>query len=265
MTDLRNKVIWITGASGGLGEGLAQVASQRGAKLVLSARRVNELARVRAALPRPQDVAILPVDLAAIDDVDALLAQAEAFFGQIDILVNNAGLSQRTLTLDTAMTSYRQLMEIDFFAPVALSKVVMPAMVARGSGHIVVISSVFGHIAMARRSGYAAAKHALHGFFDCARIELGHLGVQFTLACPGFVKTQISANAIGPDGKAFGAVDPDIAKGMEPLVCAEQVWRAVEANRFEVMIAGKERIAVYIKRFLPLHWYSAFARRLTVN
>lgn len=265
MTHLANKIVWITGASGGIGEGLAQTAAQRGAKLILSARRESELERVRQACPRPQDVAVLPLDLAKLDDPESVVQQAATFFGPVDILVNNAGLSQRTLTLDTGMAAYRQLMEVDFFAPVALSKALFPQMVARGSGHIVVVSSVFGHIAMARRSGYSAAKHALHGFYDCARIELGDKGVHFTLACPGFVKTNVSANALGPDGKAFGQIDPDIGKGMDPALCAEHIWRAVEQDREEVLIAGKERIAVYFKRFLPLSLYTSFARRLKVN
>lgn len=265
MTQLSNKVVWITGASSGIGEGLAQRAAARGAKIVLSARRESELERVRQACPRPQDVAVLPLDLAKLIDPEAAVRMAESFFGPVSVLANNAGLSQRTTMLDTGMDAYRQLMEVDFFAPVALSKALIPGMLARGEGHIVTVSSVFGHIAMARRTGYAAAKHALHGFFDSARIELGHQGIQFTLVCPGFIRTNISMNALGPDGKPFGEVDPDIGKGMDPALCAEQIWRAVEQDRYEVMIAGKERVAVYFKRFLPLTAYTNFAHRLKVN
>ncbi|HYM85913.1 MAG TPA: SDR family NAD(P)-dependent oxidoreductase, partial [Pseudoxanthomonas sp.] len=172
MTQLNNKIVWITGASSGIGEALAQRAAARGAKLVLSSRRAGELERVRNTLPRSQDVAVLPVDLSQLDDADALATQAAGYFGPIDILVNNAGISQRTTTLDTVLPAYRQIMEVDFFAPIVLTKALLPGWVARGSGHVVVVSSVFGHIAMARRSGYATAKHALHGWYDCARIEL---------------------------------------------------------------------------------------------
>jgi dehydrogenase/reductase SDR family protein 7B len=265
MTDLAGKVVWITGASGGIGEGLALRAASRGARLVLSARRESELERVRSACPRPQDVALLPVDLEHPGDPEALVRRAESFFGPIDVLANNAGLSQRTLTLDTSMEICRRIMEVDFFAPVALSRALLPGMLARGSGHIVVVSSVFGHIAMARRSAYAAAKHALHGYFDCARVELGDKGIRFTLACPGFVATQVSVNALVAGGKASGELDPDIARGMPPEVCAECIWRAVERDAPEALIAGKEAIAVYFKRFLPLSWYTAFARRLKVH
>ena len=265
MTELRNKVVWITGASSGIGEALAQRAAARGAKLVLSSRRASELERVRSALPRPQDVAILPVDLSRLDDADALAAQASSFFGPIDVLANNAGISQRTTTLDTGLAAYRQIMEVDFFAPIALTKALLPGWVARGSGHVVVVSSVFGHIAMARRTGYAAAKHALHGWYDSARIELEPQGVRFTVACPGFVRTNVSVNALGPGGQPYGKSDGDIDGGMDPDVCAEKIWRAVEAERMEVLVAGKERVAVYFMRFLPLSWYTAFARRLKVH
>ncbi|AXQ29800.1 SDR family oxidoreductase [Solimonas sp. K1W22B-7] len=263
MTQLAGKTVWITGASGGIGEGLAQQAARRGAKLVLTARREAELERVRQALPRPQEVALLPLDLAQFDAGDTV-RRAEAFFGPVDVLANNAGISQRTTTLETPMAAYRQIMEVDFFAPVALTKALLPGMVARGSGHVVTVSSVFGHIAMARRTAYAAAKHALHGFYDSARIELGGQGIRFTLVCPGFVATQVSANALGPDGRPWGQVDADIGAGMDPAVCADRIWRAVEQDRYEVMIAGKEAVAVYIKRFLPLTAYTAFARRLKV-
>jgi short-subunit dehydrogenase len=265
MTQLNNKIVWITGASSGIGEALAQRAAARGAKLILSSRRASELERVRSALPRPQDAAVLPVDLSRLDDADALATRAASHFGPIDILANNAGISQRTTTLDTGLPAYRQIMEVDFFAPVALTKALLPGWVARGSGHVVVVSSVFGHIAMARRSGYAAAKHALHGWYDCARIELEPQGVRFTLACPGFVRTNVSVNALGPGGLAYGKSDGDIDGGMDPVLCAEKIWHAVESNREEVLIAGKERVAVYFKRFLPLRWYTAFARRLKVN
>ena len=265
MTDLAGKVVWVTGASGGLGEGLALQAALRGAKLVLSARRESELERVRQRCPRPHEVALLPLDLERMDDPAEVVRRAGSLLGPVDVLVNNAGLSHRTLALDTSMEICRRIMEVDFFAPVALSKALMPEMLARGGGHVVVVSSVFGHIAMARRSAYAAAKHALHGYFDCARIELGDKGVRFTLACPGFVNTQVSVNALRADGQPFGGLDADIASGMPPEVCADRIWRAVEQDRFEVMVAGKEAGAVYIKRFLPLSWYTAFARRLKVH
>ena len=266
MTALAGKTVWITGASSGIGEALAVDAVRRGARVVLSARREAELERVRAACADPSRVALLTVDLAALgDDARELVRRAQLPFGPVDVLVNNAGISQRTLLLETQLDAYRRLFEVDFFAPVVLAKALIPEMLVRSCGHIVNVSSVFGTIAMARRTGYAAAKHALHGFFDCARIELGAQGIEFTTVCPGFVRTAISVNALGPDGKPWGELDHDIGHGMTPETCARKVWNAVERNRPEVVIAGKERIAVWLKRFAPLALYTAFARRLKVS
>ena len=265
MTRLNDKIVWITGASSGIGEQLALQAAQHGAKLVLSARREPELARVRQACPDPERVALLPLDLAQLADAEAAAKTAEGFFGAVDILVNNAGISQRTEMLDTPIKAYRQIMEVDFFAPIALTKALVPGMLQRGGGHVVVVSSVLGKAALKRRTGYAAAKHALHGFYDCARIELGDKGIQFTLVCPGFVNTNVSVNALTADGTPWGKKDKEIDAGMDPAVCAARIWRAVEQDKLEVAVAGKERIAMLIKRFLPLSLYTAFARRLKVH
>ena len=250
MTDLAQKVVWITGASSGIGEALALLASKRGAKLVLSARRASELERVKGLCADPSKVAVHPLDLTKIGDGVAAAREAEKFFGPIDVLVNNAGISQRSMVLDTSLDVYRQIFELDFFATVALTKALLPGMVQRKSGHVVVVSSVVGYISSPMRSGYAAAKHALHGFYDAARAEHWRDNVKFTLACPGYIATNITLNAIDGKGGKWGKMDPSIAKGVAPADCAETIWRAVEKEREEVLV-GKEALVVYLKRYLP--------------
>lgn len=250
MTDLSQKIVWITGASSGIGEALALAAVRRGARVVLSARRELELRRVQTACGGPQHAAVLPLDLLQMPDPAAALKQAEACFGPVDVLVNNAGISQRSMVMDTTMDVYRRIFELDFFATVALTKAVLPGMVQRGAGHVLTISSVVGYISSPMRSGYAAAKHALHGFYDAARAELWRQNVKFTLACPGYVRTDVSRNAITGSGATYGKVDSSIAKGVDPAVCAEKIWRAVEKDRDEVLV-GKESLVVYLKRFFP--------------
>ncbi|MGH8442165.1 MAG: SDR family NAD(P)-dependent oxidoreductase [Nevskiaceae bacterium] len=250
MTQLAQKVVWITGASGGIGEALAVGASARGAQVILTARRVAELERVRGRCANPASVAVYPLDLLRLDDPGAAARQAESHFGPIDVLVNNAGISQRGRVLDTSLDVYRRIFELDFFATVALTKAVLPGMVGRKSGHVVVVSSAVGYISSPLRSGYAAAKHALHGFYDAARAEHWRDGVKFTLACPGYVKTDVSVNAVTGEGGAYGKLDPSIARGVEPAYCAEKIWRAVAKDREEVLI-GREALVVYVKRFFP--------------
>lgn len=259
MTVLAGKVVWITGASGGIGEALAVQAAQAGARVILSARRVPELERVKSRCPAGS-AAVLPLDLLKLPSPEAAVADAEAFFGPIDILVNNAGISQRATVLDTTLEVYRQIFELDFFACIALTKAVLPGMVARRAGHVVTISSVVGYISSPLRSGYAAAKHALHGFYDAARAEHWRDGVKFTVACPGYIRTDVSKNAVDGKGGTHGKVDPGIEKGLAPETCAARIWRAVERDREEVLI-GKEALIVYLKRFFP-GLFSALIRRI---
>lgn len=250
MTQLKDKVVWITGASSGIGEALAVAASAAGAKLVLTARRESELLRVRNACADPKRVAVLPLDLTAFD-ADAAAKQAAWFFGPVDVLVNNAGISQRGTVLQTEMAVYRRIMELDFFACVALTKALLPQMVTRKAGHIVTISSVVGYVGTPLRSGYAAAKHALHGFYDALRAEVWRENVQVTLICPGYIKTNVSLNAITGDGGTHGLMDDGQLRGMSAPECARQIWAAVAAGREEVLIGAREALFVRIKRHLP--------------
>ncbi|MDR3416721.1 MAG: SDR family NAD(P)-dependent oxidoreductase [Nevskia sp.] len=250
MTQLAGKVVWITGASSGIGEALAVLASRRGARLVLSARRAAELERVKGLCSDPAKVAVLPLDLADFDAADAA-ARAAAPFGPVGVLVNNAGVSQRSLFKDTGLGVYRSIMELDFFAPVALTQAVLPGMRQRGDGHVVMMGSVVSKIGGPLRTGYSAAKHALAGFTEAARAELWRDGIRFTLACPGYVRTQVSVNALDGSGGKHGVMDPSTGHGLEPGNCAERIWRAVEKDREELLIAGREGVYVQLKRFAP--------------
>jgi len=250
MTQLSNKVVWITGASSGIGEALAIAASAQGAKLVLSARREAELQRVKQACANPAQVAVLPLDLTDFD-ADLAAQKAAAFFGPIEVLVNNAGISQRGTVLQTDMAVYRHIFELDFFACVALTKALLPGMVAAKSGHIVTISSVVGYVGTPLRSGYVAAKHALHGFYDALRAEVWREGVKVTLICPGFIRTNVSLNAITGDGGAHGLMDSGQLNGMPADECARQIWAAVAAGKEEVLVGAKEALFVRLKRYLP--------------
>lgn len=256
MTQLRNRVVWITGASSGIGEAMALQASREGARLVLSARRQEELERVRMACAHPEHVAVLPLDLTAFD-ADAALKLAEAFFGPIEVLVNNAGISQRGTVLDTSMDVYRRIFELDFFACVALTKAVLPGMVARRYGHVVVISSVVAYVGTPLRSGYSAAKHALHGFYDALRAEVWRDGVKVSLICPGFIRTAVTLNAITGQGGRYDKMDPSTERGMAPEECARQAWRAVEQDREEVFVGAKEAVFARLKRYAP--WLISYA------
>lgn len=255
------QIVWITGASSGIGEALAYAFASAGARLILSSRRPAELDRVRLACARPADHLCLPLDLAQSDTFPSAVAAALARFGRIDVLVNNGGVSQRARAIDAAPAVERALMEVDYFAPVALTKLVLPAMLARRAGHIVVVSSVMGYVGTPGRSSYAAAKHALHGYFDSLRAEVWRDGIKVTLACPGYVRTQVSANALGPTGEKHARTDATHVRGISAERCAAAILRGVARGREEIAIGGTEVFAIWLKRFAP--WlFSRIVRRM---
>ena len=251
-----DKVIWITGASSGIGEALAYEFAQRGSKLILSARRESELNRVKSQCvslgASDSHIKVLPLDLANQDAMISLAKEANDVFGRIDFLLNNAGISQRSLCLETGLDVYRKLLDIDVMGQIALTKAVLPYMVEQGSGHISVTSSVAGKVGVKMRTGYCAAKHAVMGFFDALRAEVSDKGIQVSTITPGFIRTAISKNALAADGSAFGVDDEDIAAGMDVTKCAQVIIKGIEKGKKEIPVGeGKEMMVLWLKRFLP--------------
>ena len=252
MKTLKGKTVWITGASSGIGEALAIVCAREGANLVLTARREEELKRVAAQTGLPEEaVLILPADLYHYDQVQVLTDQVIARFGRIDVLFNNAGISSRALAIESPIAIDRKVMDIDYFSVVALTKSVLPYMVQQNSGNIVVTSSVVGKIGTPLRSAYSAAKHALHGFFDSIRQEVIDFGIHITIVCPGYIHTQVSVNAITPTGDKFNKMSRNQQKGIDPLVLASKMIKAVYKNKRELIYGGKEVFGIYLYRFSP--------------
>lgn len=252
MKKFDNKVVWITGASSGIGEATAYQFAKEGAKLVLSARREDELLRVKQNTGLPtNDVFILPIDVEKIDEIPQKAKQVIEHFGKIDVLFNNAGISQRGSVLETDMAVYQKIMNLNFFGVVALTKAVLPFMQQQKSGSIVVTSSISGKLATPMRSGYCASKHALHGFFDALRSEVYQDNISVTLVCPGYIHTNISLNAVAADGSKFGKMDENQANGMSPEECASRIVEAIYKRKDEVYMGGKEVLGVYLKRFFP--------------
>ncbi|MEM6729984.1 MAG: SDR family oxidoreductase [Myxococcota bacterium] len=250
--DINRRTVWITGASSGIGEALAYVLAERGAKLILSARRGEVLESLRASLPRPDEHAVVPLDLTDGDELSRVAEEVETTHGPVDILVNNGGISQRSLAVDTGMPVVRRIMETNFFGAVALTHGVLPGMLERGRGKIVVVSSVVGKFSTPKRSSYAASKHALHGYFDALRLEIRERGVGVTMICPGYVRTQVSQNALTSDGSPHLQLDQGQAGGISAEAAALRVVRAIENDEREVYFGGREVLGVYAKRFLPI-------------
>jgi dehydrogenase/reductase SDR family member 7B len=252
-SSFKGKVIWITGASSGIGEALAYAFSASGSKVILSSRRMEELERVKRSCANPGQVETLPLDLLDISSLGAKTEEAIGLFGHIDVMVHNGGITQRSLVIDTSLDVHRQVMELDYFSYVALTKELLPHFVQRRAGHFVVMSSVMGKIGTPKRSAYAAAKHALHGFFDCLRAEVSPAGVKVTVLTPGYIRTNISQHALTKDGEKLGHTSANIEKGLAPEKAADQILRVVEKGTFESYIGkfGIEKIALWLNRWAP--------------
>lgn len=252
MHNFSTKVVWITGASSGIGEALCYEFAKQNCKLVISSRRISELERVKKNCGLNSDsVLILPFDLALASNVTGMAEQVIQQFGKIDVLINNGGVSQRSLAEETPLEVDRRIFETDYFSTIALTKSVLPYMIAQKSGYLVATSSVAGKYGFFLRSSYAAAKHALHGFFESLRFEVMKYNIKVSLICPGKIKTNISLNALNAKGEKFGMMDESTEKGITAEVCAKKIITALEQEKEEIFIGGKEILPVYIKRFFP--------------
>ena len=246
---MTTKVALVTGAARGIGLAATEIFLERGWQVAMVDRDGDELAAASGTL---QGVHPIVADVSIPEQVDRMRDQALARFGRIDALVNNAGVSQRSLCKDTDMSVYQKLMDVDVMGQIALTKAVLPHMLERGSGHLAVTSSVAGKVGAPMRTGYCAAKHAVMGFFDALRAEVEGQGVSVSTITPGFIRTDISRNALAGDGSAYGKEDEDIATGMDVTECAEVVFKGLEAKKREIPVGkGKEMAALWIKRISP--------------
>ncbi len=250
--NFKNKVIWITGASSGIGKALALEFSKLGAKIIISSRKKESLEAVKNLCAIPDNVKIVALDLEDYTNLDTAVTSAIFQFGKIDILLNNGGISQRALAIDTDISVDKRIMDINYMGSMALSKGILPHFITNNSGHFVSITSITGKVATPQRTSYSASKHALHGFFDSLRSEVFKYNIAVTLVLPGYVQTNLAHNALVGNGSKQNSGDSDLEKGLPTDVFAKKLIRAIEKRKNEVVIAGaKETLSVYLKRFFP--------------
>jgi dehydrogenase/reductase SDR family protein 7B len=248
----RGKVVWITGASSGIGEALARRFARAGSRLILSSRRKEELERVAKSCPGAESLAVLPLDLSQPQLMNEAAHRALDIGGCVDVMVHNAGISQRAFAAETDYCVDDLLIRTNYLGPLALTKALLPSMRARRQGHFIVVTSVLGKFGLPGRSGYCASKHALHGFFETLRAELWRDGIRVTLVLPGWVRTNVSFNALTGSGAANEKMEPGTAGGVTPDFCAKQIISAAASGRPEVAVVKlKERAALYLSRYAP--------------
>ena len=259
MSELKNKVVWITGASSGIGQALAFAMAKEGAKLVLSSRREQELKNV--AEKCASDVLILPLDLSNSSNFKDLTQQVLEHFGSIDVLINNGGISQRSEAAQTSLEVDRKLMEVNYFGAAALTKAVLPIMQQQKSGHLVAISSLSGKFGFFLRSAYSASKFALVGFYESLRLEEEKNNIKVSLVFPGFVQTNISQNALSGDGQKHAKLDNNQKGGISAEKCARDIIRGIKKDKHEIISGGTEKWGILLKRLFPKLFYRILRKK----
>lgn len=255
------KVVWITGASSGIGEALAYAFSESGALIIISSRQEEDLNRVKQNCQAPpQNIFLLPLDLNDTEGIELKVQSALSRWGRIDYLIHNAGIACRALVKDTEMKIFRLIMETNYFGPVALTRAILPAMIQAGKGHIVAVSSLSGKYGLPKLSAYSASKHALHGFFDSLRTELIDTGISITIVIPGLINTQIIQRAVDGQGQVAGKNLEVNERGMPPVQCARKIIRAIQKGKQEAVIGGLETWSIYLNRYFPQQFNKLMAR-----
>ncbi len=246
------KTILITGASSGIGKALSEQYAMQGNTLLLAARNQTALQEVKQFCESKGAIAhIFQADLANMNDVSKLATEVSTTVSHLDILINCAGISQRSQAEETSEEVDRRIMELNFFSPVKLTKLVWPLLVQSKHGNIVNISSVTGTFGFPQRSAYAASKHAMEGFFESWMLENKQPHIHFTVVAPGRILTNISFNALKNDGTKHQVLDEGQAKGIKAEVCAARIVKAVNRNQRKVYIVQQERILLFLHRFFP--------------
>jgi short-subunit dehydrogenase len=257
----KDRIVWVTGASSGIGEALVKNLVQASARVIMSSHEPEELARVKKEIGETKyEPFVVPFDLSDSKAVEKAAKEVLQKFSKVDIFFSNGGVSTRSAAIEIPVELDRKVMEINYFSGVIITKKLLPGMIEEGFGHIIATSSISGKFGFPLRSAYAASKHALHGFYQSVWTELYKKGIRTTVVCPGRVKTNISLHALDKDGKEYGKMSKGQAEGIDPETCALQIMRAASLNKREVLIGGKELIMPRLKQYFPRIFYRLITR-----
>ncbi len=262
MPPLTDKVIWITGASSGIGSALVTELYQAGAKLILSSRQKDVLEQIASHLdPLKTNISVLPLDLILLETLESKTHEAWQLFGKIDVFIGCAGISQRAFIEDMDLCVYEHLLKVNFLSNVVITKALIPKMKAAGAGQLVYISSILGEVGIRTRAAYAASKYALNGYVEVLRSEVWEHNIKVSLVSPGFIKTATAQNSLDAHGIPFGQNDQDTQKGLEASVVAKKIHSVIVQQKEKAYCAKfVPMLLVYLKRFCPIYIRYALKR-----
>ncbi|NCP83501.1 MAG: SDR family oxidoreductase [Bacteroidetes bacterium] len=244
---LNDKWIWISGASSGIGEALAKNLANKGGKVIISARNSSKLEAIHKE--NPDSFYVIPMDVASDVERKQALEKVKELTNTVDIIIHSAGVSQRSSAVKTELSVLKALFEVNFFGLVELNRMVLPLL--KSGSQIVVINSLVGKFATPFRTAYSASKHALDGYFEGLAYELTQNNIEICMVYPGYIKTDISLNALTAKGSKYGKMDETQEKGMSADRCAEIIVNGLIKRKKEIIVGGSEIIGMYLKRFFP--------------
>jgi dehydrogenase/reductase SDR family protein 7B len=248
----RGKVVWITGASSGIGEALANAFAELGSKIIISSNDADGLERVKKTCSKNAAAVICtPFDLAETSEIEKIVKEKIKELGKIDYLLNIGGVSQRSKITETPLWLDRKIFEINYFGTIALTKAVLPYMILNKSGHILATSSISGRFGFPLRSAYSASKQALHGFFETLFLENKESNIRSSVIIPGRVQTQISMHALNKEGKEHGRMDDGQANGLSSEKAAKKIIKGIIRNKREILVGRGELTLLFIRRICP--------------
>lgn len=260
--ELSHKVVMITGAASGIGRALAHRFAAANCTLVLMD--INEESLQTAAQELQssgKEVLWRAGDVSKQEDCLLMVEEAIRKFGGIDVLINNAGITHRSAFRNTSMDVYHRTMNVTYFGSVYCTKAVIENLIQR-QGMIIVISSIAGFAPLLGRTGYSAAKHALHGFFDSLRTELRGTGVDVMIVCPGFTNTNIEKNALGEDGKPTNHPQSRIGQSLMPEEVADRIYTFAEKGKSLLVLSTVGKLSYFLTKIYPSLFAKIMARSL---
>ncbi len=249
---LREKVVWITGASSGIGEALVYKFAGMGSKVIISSNDPEGLERVKRNCGiNMSNITCVPFELASHEKVKTIVDNQINLSGKIDYLLNIGGISQRSRVDETPLWLDKKIFDINYFGTIALTKAILPYMKAQKDGHIIATSSITGRFGFPLRSSYSASKQAIHGFFETLYLENKKYNIRVSIIIPGRVKTRISFHALDKDGNEHGQMDDGQANGLAAEKAAEIIIKGILKNKMEILVGRKELTLLYIRRICP--------------
>jgi len=254
--NFKNKTLWITGASSGIGRAFAIELSKKKCQLILSSRNKDSLDQVsKICKVNGSSTLVIPFDLGDENSVNHAANKVIDKNISIHGLYHFGGISQRSLVCETKLSIDRKIFEVNFFGTIALTKKILPILLKNKNAQIGVTTSIVGKFGFPYRSSYSATKHALHGFFESLRIENKKNGLIISIIVPGRIKTNISKNAIDKEGNSYNKMDPGQDKGKTTESTVKIIVNKLEKDKKEILVGGKEIIMVYVRRFFPSLYY----------